>query len=123
MAINVSGSFVIGIFGALTLSGGRYPAPEVVRIFVMIGLFGGYTAFYYFSLQTLDLICAAAMGRALLNAMGSVMICLAAVALGHVLVARLNGGASKIAQLALEEEGKTGSVWITRRHGALQGCC
>src|SRR4051812_1089831 len=54
--INVTGSFVIGLFGTLTLAQGRFPVSENVRLFVMIGLCGGYTTFSSFSLQTLDLM-------------------------------------------------------------------
>lgn len=43
--INVTGSLVIGLFGTLTLASGRFPAPENVRLFVMVGLCGGYTTF------------------------------------------------------------------------------
>ncbi|GGF81680.1 putative fluoride ion transporter CrcB [Azorhizobium oxalatiphilum] len=103
--INVTGSFVIGLFGTLTLAHGRFPAPENVRLFVMIGLCGGYTTFSSFSLQTLDLLRGGAMGRAALNIGASVLLCIAAVAVGHVLAARINGGAVQVAQIAIEEEG------------------
>jgi len=42
ITINVTGSFIIGLFGTLTLAHGRFPASENVRLFVMIGLCGGY---------------------------------------------------------------------------------
>ncbi|TDR87301.1 fluoride efflux transporter CrcB [Enterovirga rhinocerotis] len=103
--VNVSGSFVIGLFGTLTLAQGRYPAPESVRLFVMIGLCGGYTTFSSFSLQTLDLLRSGAMGRAAINIAASVILCVAAVAAGHALASHLNGGARQIAQAEIEEEG------------------
>ncbi len=103
--INITGSLVIGFFGTLTLAGGRYPAPEQVRLFVMIGLCGGYTTFSSFSLQTLDLIRTGGTGRALVNIAASVILCLAAVAVGHAIASQLNGGARAIAQIAIEEEG------------------
>ena len=56
VGINVLGSFVIGFFGTLTLAGGRYPAPEPLRLAVMVGFCGGFTTFSSFSLQTLDLL-------------------------------------------------------------------
>ena len=81
--INVIGSFVIGYFGTLTLHGGRYPASDNVRLFVMVGICGGFTTFSSFSLQTFDLIRSDAWGRALVNIALSVGLCLTAVAVGH----------------------------------------
>jgi fluoride exporter len=103
--INITGSFVIGFFGTLTLAHGRYPVSENVRLFVMIGLCGGYTTFSSFSLQTLDLLRLGAPGRAALNIVASVALCVIAVAVGHLVAAHFNGGATQIAQIAIEEEG------------------
>lgn len=104
IVINVTGSFIIGFFGTLTLATGKFPVSENLRLFVMVGICGGYTTFSAFSLQTLDLMRAGAMGRAAINVVASVLLCLAAVAAGHLLGARLNGGATQIAQIAIEEE-------------------
>lgn len=103
--INVTGSFIIGLFGTLTLAQGRYPVSENVRLFVMIGLCGGYTTFSSFSLQTLDLMRSGAMARAMVNVAASVVLCVGAVALGHVVAAHWNSGAVQVAQSAIEEEG------------------
>lgn len=102
--INVAGSLLIGFFGTLTLAGGRYPVSEDIRLFVMVGFCGGFTTFSAFSLQTLDLLRGDAPLRAGLNVILSVILCLAAVALGHGLASRLNGGAVAVAQIASEEE-------------------
>lgn len=102
--INITGSFVIGLFGTLTLASGRYPVSENLRLFVMIGLCGGYTTFSSFSLQTLELMRNAAMMRAALNIALSVILCIAAVALGHFIAARLNHGATAVVQIRIEEE-------------------
>jgi CrcB protein len=104
LLINVTGSFVIGFFDAVTLSHGRYPVPEAARLFVMVGFCGGFTTFSSFSLQTLDLLRAGAVGRALLNVLASVVLCVLAVFLGHVLASGLNGGAKAVAQIVSEEE-------------------
>lgn len=103
--VNVSGSFVIGFFGTLTLAQGRFPVSDNLRLFVMIGVCGGYTTFSSFSLQTLDLLRADALLRAGLNVLLSVALCLAAIAVGHAVAARLNGGATAIAQAGIEQAG------------------
>ncbi len=81
--INVIGSFFIGFFGTLTFTGSRYQASENIRLFVMVGICGGFTTFSSFSLQTFDLARGGALWRALINIGLSVILCLAAVALGH----------------------------------------
>jgi fluoride exporter len=100
--INVLGSFVIGYFGTLTLHGGKYPASENVRLFVMVGICGGFTTFSSFSLQTFDLARSGAWGRALANIALSVMLCVAAVALGHR-IAQHSVPETAIAETAEEE--------------------
>ncbi len=104
ITINVTGSFVIGFFGTLTLADGRFPVSENVRLFVMIGFCGGYTTFSSFSLQTLDLMRSGAMVRAMVNILVSVIVCIGAVATGHLVAAYFNAGAVRIAQIDIEEE-------------------
>jgi CrcB protein len=81
--INVTGSLVIGFFGTLTLAHGRYPVPETVWLFVMVGFCGGFTTFSAFSLQTLDLMRSGMVCRAAVNITASIVFCVAAVAVGH----------------------------------------
>jgi CrcB protein len=102
--INVLGSFVIGYFGTLTLQSGKYPASDNVRLFVMVGLCGGFTTFSSFSLQTFDLLRSGAWGRALANIALSVVLCLTAVAAGHRLAQQ---GGSDIAIVETNEEKHT----------------
>jgi CrcB protein len=79
--INVLGSFVIGYVGTLTLQSGRYAISDNLRLFVMVGICGGFTTFSSFSLQTFDLLRNGAWGRAMAN----IVVCLAAVAAGHLI--------------------------------------
>lgn len=102
--INITGSLLIGFFGTLTLAHGRFPVSENMRLFVMIGFCGGYTTFSSFSLQTLDLLRSGATGRAAVNVVASMILCVVAVAAGHQIAALMNGGAPEVAQLPIEEE-------------------
>lgn len=104
IAINIIGSFAISFFGTLTLEHGKYGASEPVRLFFMVGVCGGFTTFSSFSLQTLDLLRAGAPGRAMINITASVLLCLGAVAAGHVMASHLNGGAVQTTQNMTEEE-------------------
>lgn len=101
MLINIVGSFVIGFFGTYTLAGGRHPASENIRLFVMVGLCGGFTTFSSFSLQTFDLVRAGAWGRALANVLLSVVLCFVAVAVGYLAA---TGGAAHVAIAQTEVE-------------------
>lgn len=100
--INVTGSFVIGFVGTLTLADGRFPTSENARMFVMVGVCGGYTTFSAFSLQTFDLLRSGAVVRAMVNVAVSVCLCILAVALGHWIASRWNGGEPRMVQAAIE---------------------
>ena len=80
--INVTGSFVIGLFAALTEVSSRFVVPADLRLFVLVGFCGGYTTFSSFSLQTLALFQAGEPVRAIGNVLLSVLCCLVAVWLG-----------------------------------------
>ena len=89
--VNVTGSFVIGLFAALTSVEGRLLVPAWFRQqFFMLGICGGYTTFSSFSLQTLNLMQEGEWLHAGANVVVSVVSCLLAVWLGHILGATLN---------------------------------
>ena len=100
--VNIVGSFIIGFFGTLTLAGGRFPASSNLRLFVMVGLCGGFTTFSSFSLQTFDLLRSGSWLKALANVLLSVTLCLAAVAAGHLLAQQATPGVA-IAESSQEE--------------------
>lgn len=90
LIVNVVGSFIIGFFATLTAPDGRVFASSTTRQFVMIGLCGGYTTFSSFSIQTLNLMNDGEWLQAGGNIVGSVVLCLVAVWLGHLLAVSLN---------------------------------
>ena len=83
LLINILGSFVIGWFGYLTIAGGLRPAHEDLRLFVIVGLCGGFTTFSAFSLQTMDMLRTGQALPAAAYVAGSVLLCLGATALGR----------------------------------------
>ena len=88
--VNVSGSFLIGFFATIATADGRLLLPPDARYFVMAGLCGGYTTFSAFSLQTLQLVQEGEVAAAGANVGLSVVLCLAAVWLGHISARWLN---------------------------------
>jgi fluoride exporter len=90
LAVNVSGSFIIGILAAMTIPEGRWMLTPVAREFLMIGICGGYTTFSSFSLQTLALAQDGEWLRAGLNSILSFALCLIAVWIGHFSISLIN---------------------------------
>jgi CrcB protein len=90
LIVNVSGSFIIGLFATVTGPEGRWLAKTEFRQFFMIGICGGYTTFSSFSLQTLNLAESGQWFRAAANCVLSFVFCLVGVWLGHLLAMQLN---------------------------------
>jgi fluoride exporter len=90
LVINVSGSFLIGFFATLTSPDGRFIVGPTTRQFVMTGIFGGYTTYSSFSLQTLALARDGDWMRAGGNATATFVLCFLAVWLGHLCAAWFN---------------------------------
>ena len=89
LLVNITGSFVIGLFAAFTDPEGEILVSPRFRQFFMIGVCGGYTTFSSFSLQTLDFIRDGDWLKASLNTVLSFACCLAAVWLGRIVAVTL----------------------------------
>ena len=79
--INITGSFILGLFAALML---RYAWNDYWRLLIAIGFVGAYTTFSTFEYESLMLVSEGAWGRALVNLLGSVILGFAAVYVGVV---------------------------------------
>lgn len=88
--VNVTGSWLIGLYAALTAPGGRFAAGPLQRHFVMAGVCGGYTTFSVFSLETVRLLEAGRPAMAAAYVGVSVAGWLAAVWAGYGLGMRVN---------------------------------
>ena len=91
VTVNVTGAFLIGIFGALaTHPGSVFAAPDP-WLFAVTGFLGCYTTVSSFSLQTLTLARNGEPMQALGNVAVSVGLGLAAVSCGFLLADTLGG--------------------------------
>lgn len=86
LVINVSGSFVIGLF--LVLVTERFLIHPNWRLFFSVGFLGAYTTFSTFSFESLALMQNGFWLLSLLNIVGSVLLGLTAT-LSGVMLARL----------------------------------
>ena len=85
LAVNVIGAFAIGALEVVCAPDGY------MRQVLMVGVLGGFTTFSAFSLATLNLCNTGEWGRAGLNVVLSVALCLGAVWLGQIAAGSLQG--------------------------------
>jgi len=88
--VNVTGSFVIGLYAGLTGPDGRLFVDPRVRQFVMTGICGGYTTFSAFSIEMLRFVQDGDRKQAAIYLGVSVITWLVAVWLGDIAARRLN---------------------------------
>jgi len=87
--VNITGSFAIGIFAALATGDGRWGISESTRLFLIVGICGGFTTFSSFSLQTLNLLREGLLLRAGGHIALSVIACVVATWAGLALMQML----------------------------------
>ncbi len=85
--VNVSGSFLIGLL--MESFALRWNADPALRIFLVVGICGGYTTFSAFSQEVVSMISRGALAAAAAYIVGSVVVSLAALYAGLFLVRRL----------------------------------
>jgi CrcB protein len=86
LLVNVAGSLLIGLVAGLAGPGGRI-GPDL-RLFLTVGLCGGFTTFSAFSFETMELLRERHMAAAGANIALSVLLCLAGVWLGMIVAGR-----------------------------------
>ncbi|MCG3135662.1 MAG: putative fluoride ion transporter CrcB [Planctomycetes bacterium] len=80
LAVNAVGSAAMGVF---LHASDRAAAGEGARLFVAVGLLGGFTTFSAYSGETLRMIDGGRTGAALAYAAASVVLCVGAAFAGH----------------------------------------
>ncbi|WP_423972039.1 fluoride efflux transporter CrcB [Elusimicrobium simillimum] len=74
LAVNIIGSFLIGLLAAQT--------SNHLRLFLVVGILGGFTTFSAFSYETVGLLQNGAVVKGLLNIFLNVTLCLIGVFIG-----------------------------------------
>ncbi|MFT3725135.1 MAG: fluoride efflux transporter CrcB [Hyphomonadaceae bacterium] len=88
-SINVAGSFLIGLLAGWLATKGDDGEPW--RLFLGVGVLGGFTTFSAYSLETMRMIERSDWAGAAAYALGSVVAGLAAVGIGMALAKRVLG--------------------------------
>lgn len=81
LAVNISGSFMMGFLFILLLERFTLIGPQL-RSLLLVGFLGGYTTFSAFSIETINLFENGAWVNGCLNIFSSVFLCLIATWLG-----------------------------------------
>lgn len=95
LTVNVLGSALIGFYAVATEPEGYWSVSPVFRVFVVAGFCGGFTTFSFFSLEMIQMLLQGAATLALAYALLSLLLWLAAGALGIFVGSRLNERAQK----------------------------
>jgi fluoride exporter len=82
LIVNILGSFALG-FIMYYLDEKDFLSPQM-RLFLTVGLCGGFTTFSTFSFETLNLIRNSQFLLASVNVLGNVVICLVAIYLSYI---------------------------------------
>lgn len=91
LGVNVLGGFAMGVvMGHLMKAGAVTPANDNWRLFLATGIFGGFTTFSAFSIETAKMIEAGHWQSGAIYSISSVVLSVAAVFAGMAL-SRLNG--------------------------------
>ena len=82
LAVNIVGSFLIGFL--MSFFEERFLVTPALRMFLTVGVLGGFTTFSSFSYETVMLLRTGSYGLGLANVLASVGICLGATLIGMI---------------------------------------
>jgi CrcB protein len=82
LAVNIVGSFLIGFL--MSFFEERFLVTPALRVFLTIGVLGGFTTFSSFSYETVMLLRTGSYALGLANVLASVGICLGATLIGMI---------------------------------------
>jgi CrcB protein len=87
LTVNLLGCLLVGILGAVLAPPGRLHDAQPLRIFLIVGVLGGFTTFSAFALDALMLVQRGAAGAAAVYVLASVLGCLLAAGVAYAAVA------------------------------------
>jgi fluoride exporter len=82
MTVNILGCFAIGLL--MMLFDERWLVQPNVRLFLTVGILGGFTTFSTFSYETIEIFRGGNISFGLLNMLGSIVLCLGATWAGSI---------------------------------------
>lgn len=89
-AVNLSGTFLIALL--FFLAAGRGYLPPETRTFLFVGVFGGYTTFSTFGLETVEMLRGGEIALASVNVILNAGLCVFGAFVGAILGQTLGGG-------------------------------
>ncbi len=82
LTVNLLGCFTIGLL--MMLFQERWLAQPNLRLFLTVGILGGFTTFSTFSYETIEIFRGGNISFGLLNVFGSILLCLGATWAGSI---------------------------------------
>ncbi len=82
VAVNIVGSFIMGILWAMLM---HQDVTSPARLFLLVGMLGGFTTFSAFSLDMMQLLQQGTIVQAVIYAISSVALCICAIICGVTL--------------------------------------
>ena len=92
------GTFIVNFSGSLLLAfvfflaAGKGVMPQDMRLFLFVGVFGGYTTLSTFTLETVELLAETRVTAALVNIFLNAIVCVGGALFGRIIGILVGGG-------------------------------